>query len=359
MSASAPERFAPADRVLKSALGRVQLLAHLTPVNFEQELARLCHASASAAAGPEFEYRRPAVDLSDVRRTLERAAPEWEELGEIGALYAERAREIALEAAICEARGTAALAGLAKERFDPGLALLGEADALADDWLACAAPHDGHTAELVRTDDEGDARSLIRRLRSAVGERRLGIRVVAAHALASLAAVGDGVVQVATERLVSQADVERTVMHELEGHVMPMVRAARAKLGLFAIGSARGSDHQEGWALLLERRAGFLGDKRRAELALRHKAARAAHLGEPFPEIVARLARAHAGRDAVVRAACRAFRGGGLGRELSYLPALLTVERGLGQEPELEHTLTSGRLSLEAARVLTRYPEYL
>jgi hypothetical protein len=47
-------------------------------------------------------------------------------------------------------------------------------------------------------------------------------------------------------------------------------------------------------------------------------------------------------------------RGGGLGREVVYLPALLRVEQAFEREPELDDWLAAGRLSLAAARVLRR-----
>ena len=49
----------------------------------------------------------------------------------------------------------------------------------------------------------------------------------------------------------------------------------RAKLGIFRIGTARGSDDQEGRALALEKAAGLFDGHRRREIALRHAAARA------------------------------------------------------------------------------------
>ncbi len=58
-----------------------------------------------------------------------------------------------------------------------------------------------------------------------IGERRLPLRVVIAD-IAPLAATGDGVIQVARGRMLTRDDVERTVLHEIEGHAAPSVRAA-------------------------------------------------------------------------------------------------------------------------------------
>ena len=55
-----------------------------------------------------------------------------------------------------------------------------------------------------------------------------------------------------------------------------------------------------------------------------------------------------------MRVAARAHRGGGLGREVVYLPAFLRVKEALAEEPGLWGALGSGRVSVEAARVLGR-----
>ncbi|MBM4361403.1 MAG: hypothetical protein FJ104_01890, partial [Deltaproteobacteria bacterium] len=50
----------------------------------------------------------------------------------------------------------------------------------------------------------------------------------------------------------------------------------------------------------------------------------------------------------------RVGRGGGLCREIAYLPSLDRVERAFAAEPHLERWLASGRFSLDAARRLER-----
>ena len=50
--------------------------------------------------------------------------------------------------------------------------------------------------------------------------------------------------------------------------------------------------------------------------------------------------------------ALRIHRGGGLGRELAYLPAFLRVSDALRAAPWLEDLMKRGRISIEGARVL-------
>lgn len=338
--------------ILKLAVAKVALLAHLTPTNFEAELARVeAELASGRARPPEFVYARATADLLELAERLGALAQAWRAEDPVAALYADKADELALEARMCAARERG-IAALARQRFQAEPELERECDELAQRWLAAASAAPDGARRVVRSDDEADPGSLVSRMREEVGRRRLPFRVVVARALAPLAAVGDGVIQIAPGRTLSDLDVERTVLHEIEGHALPAARALSAELGLLRVGSARGSDDQEGWALLVEERSGLLRAPRRAEIGARHLASRRAHEGRRFEETLLELARACADGALAVRSTCRAYRGGGLGREAAYLPALLRVKRAFADDPTLEPVLTSGRLSVEAARAL-------
>lgn len=363
--ASASERGRLWDAHLRDAIARVPLLAHVTPSNFETEVNALASAlhSGTEPRPLSFLYDRPDVVLSELVEDLVRRAGAWRDSGELGGLYADRACEIALEAEICTARGTPEVSALAAARFstvsdEDASSFLKEADRIALEWATRPSPAAAQDEDVV-SDDDRDPRSLLRRMREEIGARRLPFRVVVTQSLAPLAAVGDGTVHIAAARKVTVQDVERTVRHEIEGHILPATRARTSPLGLLQIGTARGSDHQEGWALLVEERGGFWQTGRQLEVALRHAASRAAHQGRDPRAIAVELA-AHCDQPLLVaRSVCRAFRGGGLGREAAYLPALLAVRAALATEPDLERTLTSGRVSVQAARVLAQNPEWL
>lgn len=345
-----------ADHMLGVAARQVQLLGFSSPTNFESELRRIeqCFARGEPSE-PVFTYGGGAVFDQALPLALDEVARELSAVGEIGRLYAGRARELAVEAQLCLLTGDPAFCGLAARRYEVEPELAAEADALVASWLAEPIPAATEAPDVI-SDDISDPRSLVRRMREVIGERRLPLRVMVARSLAPLAAIGDGVVQIAPSRVVHHEDVERTVLHEIEGHALPALRAEHAPIGLFAIGTARGSDTQEGWALLLEERAGFLGSRRKRELALRHLAARAAHRGESFPQAVDALLGAGAPQTAALRVAARAFRGGGLGREASYLPAFVEVRAALADQPELETCISAGRVSVTAARTLLAFP---
>jgi hypothetical protein len=61
--------------------------------------------------------------------------------------------------------------------------------------------------------------------------------------------------------------------------------------------------------------------------------------------------------DDALRIAARVHRGGGLGREAVYLPALLRVEAALAADAGLDRVLAAGRIAVDAAPVLREWVE--
>jgi len=342
--------LAEVDRALGVAQRRVALLANLAPRNFASEVQRIRAAfERGRRARPGFVYGEPP-NLEGLASDLSTVADRAQALGPLGVLYAERARELALEAEIVAARGTCLVGALASRRYDPG-PHAADADVLANVLAISRDEHDGAPFDVV-TDDADDPRSLLCRMRDEIGRRKLAVRVIVARGLAPLAAVGDSVVQIAAARRVRVRDVERTVLHEIAGHLEPASRAATLGLGLLRVGTRRGSDDQEGYALFTERGAGHLAGARARELAARHIAARAAHAGVGFEDTVTVLLDRGVATGVAVQSACRAYRGGGLGREAAYLPALLRVERAVSRDPAIASVLASGRVSVAAAPIL-------
>jgi hypothetical protein len=347
------------DRLLVRAAREIQMLAALTPRDAQRERARLVDALRQGRpATPRWDYARTPHD--ELRRALSAAERALEEHAEtpLDHLYLERIRELAVEASLCAAAGTRDVAMLARERFGTATAeTAAEASALAGAWLAEGAGGRPPRAESLESDAPGP-RSLVARLRAEVGRLRLPFTVVVHPALASLAATGDGVILVAAGRPVTDEDVERTVLHEIEGHALPRTRAAGAALAIARVGTARGIDDQEGRALWLEDRAGMLRGGRRRQLASRHRAVEAMLAGATFADAAAMLVHDH-GIDplAAVVVAERVFRGGdgarpGLGRERVYLEAYVRVRRHLVEHPEDEAVLASGQIALHACDVL-------
>jgi hypothetical protein len=349
------------EKLLTRGSREVQVLAALAPLDAPAERARLVEALRSGGdLQPRWRYTPVAHD--ELRRALEAAERllEVEASGHpLASVHLERVRELALEAALCGAAGTPVVASLARQRFaPPDLSCERQASALCAAWLE-ELPQEDTSPRIVS--DDPDPRSLLSCLRAEVGRLRLPFAIVVQKALAPLAATGDQVILVAPGRPMTEDDVARTVLHEIEGHALPRARALQAPLALFRVGTARGIDDQEGLALLLELRHGRLGARRRRILAARHRTVEAMLSGATFADGATSLVRDH-GLDVAeaVLIAERAFRGGdgrtpGLGRERVYLESFVRVRAHLAARPDDETVLAAGQVALEAIEVLTPF----
>jgi hypothetical protein len=354
----APALLAPVERLLDHAAREIRLLATLTPRDAHLERVRLIdELRAGRPATPRWTYAPRFHD--DLRRALDSTAEELErgDRTPLQELYRARARELSIEAAICASAGTIEVGRLAKTRFE---ALEEEvakaASALATEWLA--EPRPSPADEPAVLSDDPDPRSLLSQMKAAVGRLRLPFMVVASPWLAPLAATGERVILITAHRLVSDEDIRRTVLHEIDGHARPRAQATLALSSLFGIGTARGIDDQEGRAVWLEERGGLLGARRRRQLAARHRAVEAMLEGASFSDVSQTLIEQHGldAADAVVIAE-RAFRGGdgtypGLGRERVYLESFVRVRGHLTLHPEDDAVLASGQVAVDAINAL-------
>jgi hypothetical protein len=337
---------------LLQAQQAVALLERCQPFNMQRERLRLQAAwRAGEAVGPDFDHPAPP-SLRDVRAGLAKVVA-LSTCGSWGEFLAERALEIIREAELVEALGTPGFLAAARRRYcQPHQALLDSASSLASQWIGAAAvdtrqaPTD---SDRHRTDDLRDPQSLIRRIETLLGEQRLPFRVMISTNLVPVAATGSDTILVAEGRWLSAREAQRVAVHEVFAHALPRARASNL---LFQVGSAGADDDEEGRAILIEQRHDLLGDERRVALAFRHLAAQALFEGGSYVEVVRLLSQRGCPIDDAVAIAARVFRGGGLGREIIYLPALLRVTSGFRALPALEQWFERGRVSLRWAQRL-------
>ena len=346
-------------RPLLAAAARVRLLGAVAPVDADAERARLiAEATAGRDAVPRWSY--PREDLDPLARDLELLAAELETDAQdrdapLSLLYSARARELGLEARLVSRVGTAAFAGLARRRF--GLAPGASADA-ATTALAWAALAPGPAEGALSESDGPSPDSLESCMRAAIGEARVPFTVEVRDDLFALAATGERTVFIARGRKLTAEDVRRTVAHELHAHVLPRTRAATREPKIFQLGTARGADDQEGYALVIEERQDLLSARRKRDLAIRHLATVHMDAGASFVECVRALARDHElGMPQAVGVAERIYRGGsggqaGLGRERVYIASFMNVGAHLTAHPEDEDLLTSGQVAVDALPLL-------
>lgn len=314
----------------------LRLLGAVTPVNAREERERLERAFAQGReVAPRWLY-----SAHDVRSIRERLAAVH-----IGAksfdddLVRQRIDELLLECSMVESIGTRAFGDLSATRFGPrGDVPLQETRRLAEEWTRELPPP---PREPAIASDSPDEASLLSRMRIAVRAMGLPFEVVVSPTLSALAATGHRTILVAGGRPTTSSVARRTVLHEVSGHAAPRARAAR-KPAIFAMGTAGGHDDQEGYALVLEERAGCLDAHRKHELGSRHLAVLAMREGATFVDAARRFG---------VRVAERVFRGSrgslpGLGREGVYLEAFVRVQRHLA-EHDHEGILASGQIAVD------------
>jgi len=351
------------DKALARAEREIALFERCRPMNSVAEQARVLTAwNSGHEVAPSFVYGKPP-DFTGLRRELDRLAKAARAAGSWGRLYAQRAEELLCEAVAAEALGEPDFASRAAQRYvidaEEGRVALAWAGA----WCASAdASRPADAGDLHYSDDERDPASLVSSLRRTIDTLRLPVRVTVSPDLVSAAATADAVIFVRTGLLHSQRQVKRIVVHEIEGHALPRLRARSESLGLFRVGTARGLDDEEGRALLLEARVGCFDRARRAELAWRHLAAMSVRNAATWMDTVRLLLDLGTPTSQAVNLASRVHRGGGLGREVVYLTALCRVGHAFERDPTLESWLERGRIGVQAARTLRQLgdpPEHL
>ncbi len=342
------------DAFLCIAERSIGLLDRCRPFGWAAAFAEFLQAHRRGCArAPTLDYG-PPPNLGDLRGALESIADGLAGRGALAALYAARAHELALEAELAEHVGAPGFRRLAGLRFLPGTRAVGRrAITVATEW-ARLQPSDSPEPRFF-ADDTSTPHSLVSIVRREIGRWRLPARVVPRSDLASVAAVGDGVVFVRSGCSLTRRTAERIALHEVQGHLVPRVEGSRSGLALAGCGSHGATDDEEGRALLLERRAGRLDDARCAELGRRHLLAVSVRRGATLVDSVSEAMALGASREEAVREAFRVHRGGGLAREIVYLPALLRVERALERDASLERWLSTGRRGVDAARVLAAH----
>jgi len=330
----------------------IALTARATPLEVHAQIDRLVTLSERGARlRPVFRYA-PVPDLGSVRRALEGVARDASSFGRLGALILARAEELELEARLTERVGSADFSRLASARFRlPSGALEERVTAFVDTALAAKSPEPDAGA-LTASDDVHAPASLLQRLVRRAAELALPLRVEVRRGQLAVAATGRGIVAIRPGVPLSTASAERIALHELLAHALPRFRSEQGPFSLLRAGTAGSAEGEEGRAVLVEERAGHLDSARRRELALRHLAAVALRRGADFHETVRELLVRAAGHRSAVEIAARVHRGGGLGRELVYLPAYHELRSAFAREPELERWFERGRVGLGAAREL-------
>lgn len=342
MKRDGPDPLAGIEDELLRVEEDLSLVRRLSPLNYERERLLLEeNLRRGKYRDPDFVY--PSVDtlcllrsedsLSRARDSLLGAVPSL-----LGTLLLGRIAELTLEAEMVKSVGTERVRTLSAQRYPFSSEELSEAGKLSEHWLAFSEAA-SEPAQEVQLSSYLRARCL-----------ELGIEAkVVESSLSAVCGVGGTTVYVRRGAAVSEGEARRIFVHEIEGHLLPRLRAESLPAP-YRIGTEGCLEDEEGRAILLEERAGTLGPERSRALAVRHQVA--VSVLEGAEEATAeRLAR-RVSAELLSECLCRALRGGGLCRERVYLPGYVRVKRALEEAPEIETLMSVGRISVFGAREL-------
>jgi hypothetical protein len=342
------EPAARAIQLLWRAESEIALIDRTRPLALANELSRLIAAWLSGSgASPTLQYA-PAPRLLPLQRALGAIIENAPHLGDEGTWLGGRAAELLLESQIVQAVGEKAFCSLASTRFPPPRGAAAQnLEVLARSWIAQGAASSANEARFI-SDDRREPRSLVSVISRRLGALNLPASVRVDSCLMSVAACTGRSIVVRSGARLTERDGLRIAEHEIVGHLLPRL-SARTRRDVLCCGCAGATDDEEGRALLIEQRLVLMEPSRRAELGARHLACTFLRRGATFVDSVRGLIELGSPVDIAVRVTLRAARGGGLGREIIYLPAMQRLQQAFDATPALEDWFRLGRASLAYA----------
>lgn len=349
--------LAALDTLCAEATRVTRVLPALVARNAPAERARLTQAvEAGQVASPRWQIEQRPIDPGLRRAIASGIALVERARGDLLAdLYAARLGELELDLAMMESLGRAnVVRPLAARRYGTGALRVehdGREQALAEVAARILALAAADAEPRVLPSDGGPC-SMAGALRVAVRAAGLEVDVRVEPRLSAGAAAGDRTVFVAARRF-GRRECVRLVAHEVLGHAVAAANGALHPLRLVETGTAGSFADQEGIAIALEQAAGTLDPARWRVLAARVVATDRMHAGASFGETALSLHRDLAlPSDVAVVTAERAYRGGGVARDASYLAGYLRVRAALARGEASLDELRLGRVSLDALPVL-------
>lgn len=345
------------EQTLLAAETTLALVDSLSPLNFEAEVERLTKVFRSGEVDlPAFRYdsaegrgaraSRAETLIFSVRRALDAAPPDLDR--EFVELLWTRAHELLVEVELLRKCDSPAVIELSSLRFRLSDEEVRQAVLLCADWLR----------EKGEPDDE-QPRSLSTQLSALCRKSEVAAQIVIVEReIAAIAAIGEQTLYVRKGSMATSHQARRIWAHEVEGHLLPRL-AARTEAPPFSVGSPGCSVDEEGRAILIEERSGVLDAARKREIARRFLIARAVSTGGmPAALDVIREFLGDSTEETqeaeIARALCRVARGGGLCREIIYVPGYLRVKDAVTKNPQAEQFFRRGRASVSALPFFAR-----
>jgi hypothetical protein len=195
---------------------------------------------------------------------------------------------------------------------------------------------------------DGSPESLAALVLGLAREIGLEVKVKVEPRLASGAAAGEHTVFIA-ERKFGRVEAKRLAVHEVLGHLVAAANGRAQPLRLLEWGTAGSFADQEGLALYLEEQHGVMDGRRLRVLAGRVVATDCMHGGMSFTDAARQLHHQEGFTSSeTISIVERAYRGGGVARDVAYLYGWLRVHDAIARGQTTVDDLRAGRIGLDA-----------
>ncbi|MGC4805484.1 tyrosine/phenylalanine carboxypeptidase domain-containing protein [Micromonospora sp. DT233] len=325
-----------------AAVGRVQYMRQVTPLNLAAARARFLAAyPAVGASDPVFEYAEPPADPTDALREaadLLPAGPPWRALLEDQIEIARQAYQ-----ALCSRSPAETTAYALRQYGTPDETVL---SAALRDLAVVQSPAD--TEHGGATWPAEQARAVLAAVLDRAGLATWSVQV-REHMVARMSVLSSQRrVSVRADAVFGTSELRRLIVHEVGTHVFRSANAERQPLGLLAVGPPGYLSTEEGLAAWHERAAGLLSPEVRRRYALRYLACHAG-LEHGFRAVVDRLIE-HTDVAEAFEITARVKRGlidtsapGGFIKDQVYFGGLMETGNCLNQHPDAYDLLMASK----------------
>lgn len=332
------------DRALYELCGLMPLLGMVTPINVSQARERFFEGEE-----PKFEYR-PLPDLDDLQTRLDRIRPEDATDPSISTLVERLVRELGLRLEMFRTRGT-------DQFFLVSVEMFGHVDEATLDLahrILETEPQAGRKEPTIGAEELAE-----RALREMEHYRRdypemKGLVEVSKTRPGVI--VETGVLYIGKDTRIARSRVDQLLHHEVGTHILTFENGRAQPLQMLSLGLAGYDELQEALGVLAEHLGGGIRHSRLRVLAYRVVAAHLRSERATFREAFNRLGELGAPRRVAFSTAMRAYRSGGMTKDVIYLRGLNRLLEHLAAGLELR-PLFVGKIAFDSIPMIAELRE--
>lgn len=327
------------DRALYELCGLTPLLSMVTPTNVTQ-----VRAAFFAGEEPQFEYR-PLPDIDALQERLDAISPEDAEDPSIYTMIERLVGELNLRLEMFRNRGSDKFFLVSVEMFGHvDEATLGLANRILE-----REPQTRMKEPTISAAEFADrANEELEHYRRGYPEMRASVRLSRSRPGVM---VETGVLHISEDTRIAQSRITQLLQHEVGTHIVTFENGNAQPLQMLGLGLAGYDELQEALGVLAEHLSGGIRTSRLRVLAYRVIAAHMRSEGAEFRETFDHLNGIGCGRGTAFTTTMRAYRSGGMTKDVIYLRGLARLLAHLGSGGELE-PLFLGKISFDSIPVI-------